>query len=545
VIAILKNGRVITPSLNQVQSYDAIIILGEDVTNTAPMLALSLRQAAKNKPNEQAIALKIPDWNDGAVKEVVQELTGPFYIAAIQATKLDDIATQTYRANPDLIAGLANAVAGKIAQQLKVNEPNPVTALLIQSIAEALMAAKKPLIIAGTCLYSEAIIQSAANLAYALKDKGKDVGLVYIVPEANSIGSVMLADQFLEDAFEQSAQKEAKTVIVLENDLYQRMPQQDTTSFYSGFTNIIALDYLENSTTQIATHVLPAGTFAESAGTLINNEGRAQRFFEVHVPGNDVKSGWKWLNSLMNDSEATLDEVIDHLMATFPQFKAIKSIAPSANFREDTQRIPRETQRFSGRTSMHADKNLSEPRPPVDADSALSYTMEGYVGVPPPALTPFYWSPGWNSVQAINKYQIEVGGALHGGNPGKRLFEPADNSEAGYFEMRPVPPSLKDGEYIVLPMYHIFGSDELSAQSPAMAERVPQAYIALNDADAQKAGVTAGTILEIYINGKKSWLPVKLNLGLPEGIAGLPKGLPETADIHFPFFTTLKPAGND
>ena len=29
---------------------------------------------------------------------------------------------------------------------------------------------------------------------------------------------------------------------------------------------------------------MPAGTFAESDGTLVNSEGRAQRFFQVFVP---------------------------------------------------------------------------------------------------------------------------------------------------------------------------------------------------------------------------------------------------------------------
>jgi NADH-quinone oxidoreductase subunit G len=539
VIAILRNGKVKTPSLNEVQNYDAVFILGEDVTNTAPMLALSLRQAAKNKPNEQATALKIPDWNDAGVREAVQGATGPFFIATAHTTKLDDIATQTYYAQPDLIANLGNTVVACIKQNSTNTEP------LTGTIAEALLAAKKPLIIAGTSLYSEAIIHSAANLAYALKDKGKDVALVYIVPEANSIGSVMLTDKFLEDAFEESGQKEAKTVIILENDLYQRMPQNNTTAFYSGFTNIIALDSLQNLTTELSTHLLPAGTFAESAGILINNEGRAQRFFEVHVPENDVKSSWKWLNDITNDSAINLDRVIDRLTAEFPELEAVKSIAPSANFREDTQKIPRETQRFSGRTSMHANKNVSESQPPGDADSAMSYTMEGYVGVPPPALNPFYWSPGWNSVQAINKYQIEVGGALHGGNPGKRLFEIDEDSEVVYFDLLSDCPLLKAGEYMILPLYHIFGSDELSAQSPAIVERVPQAYIGMNDDDALNASIKEGSILEIALNGKLSWLPVKLNLGLPKGVAGLPKGLPQTAGIHFPFVTTLKPAGND
>ena len=93
---------------------------------------------------------------------------------------------------------------------------------------------------------------------------------------------------------------------------------------------------------------------------------------------------------------------------------------------------------------------------------------------------------------------------------------------------------------MVLPIYHIFGSDELSALSPAIAERVPQPYIALNNDDTLKAGIATGSIIEISFNDSVHSLPVRLDIGLPNGTAGLPKGLKETAGIHFPFMTTLK-----
>ena len=50
--------------------------------------------------------------------------------------------------------------------------------------------------------------------------------------------------------------------------------------------------------------------------------------------------------------------------------------------------------------------------------------MEGTPGQPPGALQPFFWSPGWNSIQAVNKFQSEIGDAIRGGDPGVRLFEP-------------------------------------------------------------------------------------------------------------------------
>jgi len=67
--------------------------------------------------------------------------------------------------------------------------------------------------------------------------------------------------------------------------------------------------------------------------------------------------------------------------------------------------------------------NVSEQAPPRDDDSPLAFTMEGRNGTPPSSLVPFYWSPGWNSVQALYKYTEEPNGSLKGGDPGICLIE--------------------------------------------------------------------------------------------------------------------------
>ena len=557
VISLLKNGKVRTPSLAEVKDFDAIFIIGEDVTNTAPMLALYLRQAAKKAPVELVKAMHIPEWNDAAVKDIVQGATGPFYIATPHITALDEIATHTYRAHPDDVARLAYAVAQHINTPLDIAGTDPDAQTLTTSIAAALLTAKKPLIVSGISLYSQALLDSAASIATALKDQGKDPGLVFIVPEANSIGLVMLSDQFLEDAYEKvgpdddedSAEPDEETAMILENDLYERTFKSQTDLFLRRHKNIIVLDHIENATTRQATHLLPAATFAEADGTLINNEGRAQRFYQVHKPDNAVRSSWKWLQEFLPHQSPIdtkhFDGILENLVREFPELTAITTLAPASGFREGTQKIPREPHRYSGRTAMHADVNVNEPQPPDDADSALSFSMEGFAGVPPPALTPFYWSPGWNSVQAINKYQIEVGGPLHGGNPGKRLFEPSGTTVGTETPTIPPPFTPIPNEWLVLPLYHIFGSDPLSAQSPAIKERIPQPYIALNDPDAAKAGILEGHYVEVLLNGQKHRLQVKLHMGLPHGTAGLPKGLTATAGLQFPFSITLNSAIHD
>ena len=92
--------------------------------------------------------------------------------------------------------------------------------------------------------------------------------------------------------------------------------------------------------------------------------------------------------------------------------------------------------------------------------------MEGYPGHPPPSLIPRFWAPGWNSVQALNKFQDEVGGPLSGGDPGERLIEPTPAKKTAYFENVPAGFEPRAGEWLLLPLHHIFGSEELSALAP-------------------------------------------------------------------------------
>lgn len=544
IIQILKNGKVKTPSLRETEQFDSVFILGEDVTNTAPMLALSLRQSSRRVGiNKVTQSSNIPVWNDAAVRLMSQDEKGPFYIASTANTRLDDIATKTYHAHAENIARLGFAVAHIINDQLPEIKLDENTKSLVKSIADDLLASPKPLIVTGSGLYSASVIEAAANIAYALKDKGKDVGLVFVVPEANSMGLEMLTENHLEDALLKIEEGNTDTTIILENDLYRLLDKNTVDNLFQKSRNTIAFNYLENETTKKSDYVIPAGTFAEASGTIINNEGRVQRFFASYSPRNEVMSSWEWLNEIKNDSiESTnnLDEVINNLVSDFPELKAIKTTAPDANFREGTQKIPREPHRYSGRTAMHANENVNEAESAKDPDSPLSFTMEGYPGKPQPPVIPFIWSPGWNSAQAINKYQVEMAGPLKGGDPGIRLFEVSESANSTYFENVPDVFSAKEGEWTVLPLYHIFGSEELSAKSPAVETRVPAPYIALNINDAAKSGISEGDSLTIGYLDQQLQFPVTLKTGIAEGIIGLPKGLDATKGIQFPFFTKLK-----
>jgi NADH-quinone oxidoreductase subunit G len=183
---------------------------------------------------------------------------------------------------------------------------------------------------------------------------------------------------------------------------------------------------------------------------------------------------------------------------------------------------------------MRANIAVSEPKPPEDPDSPLAFSMEGFKGKPPASLIANYWSPGWNSVQSLNKFQDEVGGLLSGGSPGpvlsgdegRRLIETDTKVEIVYFEEIPDAFAPRQDEYLTIPFQHIYGTDGLSRMSPAVFERIPAPYLALNSSLAEKFGLVEGQLAQINLDGVSLHLPARILDSLPKGLIGLPVGLP-------------------
>jgi NADH-quinone oxidoreductase subunit G len=537
-LRILQNGPAISPSLQAIEHSDGILILGEDVTNTAPIMALRIRQSLRQGPMEIADKLRVPRWLDHAVREAVQDERGPLFVISPYATRLDDVALKTVRATPGEIARLGFAIAHAIDEEAPAVAGLPEDmSQLGAGVAASLLACDRPLVVSGLAARSEAVLDAAAQVARALIRKSRAASVAFAFPESNSVGAALLGGRPFSEAFERARQQQVQTAIVLENDLYRRAPAETVEQFLAAVPHVICLDSLLNDTAARSEFVLPAATFAESEGTLVNSEGRAQRFFKAFIPRGDVQESWRWLGELgsaagnaRSASFEALDEVIAAIAKDLPHLAGITSAAPA---RDAVGKIAREPNRYSGRTSMLANISVHEPKPPEDMDSPLAFSMESGVQSPPPSLIPFFWQPGWNSIQAANKYQSEIGGPLRGGDPGVRLIEPSSAATAGYSSSIP-PARHGDGsEFQVVPVFHIFGSEELSRHAPGIAELSPQAYAAINPTDAGRLGVKAGEAMTLSLDGQTITLPVVLRGDLARGLIGIPAGIPPIAGfIH-------------
>ena len=522
------------PTISDVETADAVLVLGEDVLNTAPRVALAMRQAARGSALEMADAAAIPGWQDAGIRGHAQGALSPVFLATPLPTRIDDIATATLNATPQDIARTGYAIAHGIDGDFAAPEGG-VAEEFVENVAAALGAAKRPLIITGTGSAEAGVVEAAANIAWALRARGADPALLIAPHEANSFGVAMLdAGLTLDAALESVWSGEADTLVVMENDLYRRAESERVDAALTAGSQVVVIDSLENATAQAANLLLPAATYAECNGTFVNYEGRAQRFYQVFEPDEEIAPSWSWIRRAAQGAGrddcawSGVDDLVRDCAESVPALAAMPEAAPLADYRSEADtRIPRQPHRYSGRTAMHADVNVHEPKPTVDEETPFSYSMEGRNAPDQPGSTvPYVWSPGWNSNQSVFKFQQEVNGGLTGGDPGARLIgsEASNGADSGQFRNPPAAFVAANG-LALIPVHAIFGSDELSARSWPVASCSPSPYIVLNPADARELGVEAGD--GVKCDALSVSAEVRLDAAMTRGAAACVVGLPD------------------
>ena len=186
-IEVLSTEGIYNPGMADIESHDAVLVLGEDITQTSSRVALSIRQAAKNEAIKMAAATKTQSWLAEPVKRIGQGVQSPVYVIDIIQTKLEDISKVSVVATPEDITKLGFKVADEIANSAddlsKIVDPQTAEQdasvdtnvdgmqALAQQIAYDLIQADKPLVVSGSSLSSTALIEAAAQITQALSQK--------------------------------------------------------------------------------------------------------------------------------------------------------------------------------------------------------------------------------------------------------------------------------------------------------------------------------------------------------------------------------------
>jgi len=498
-------------TLAGVESFDAILILGEDITNHVPRLALSVRQATRNKAKALGQEKQLVDWQDAAVRELAQADRSPVVIITPMPDRLDDVACQKIRLNTTDIAILGFEIAAGLEGSAGSDACSDICSLLKE--------AKKPLIITGTSLQNPDILRAGVNIGIALQKYNNEAAIFLCASDCNSLGVTALGNQ---NSMEGLLSHNPDLLLVLENDLSQSLGF-DFKEKIKSVKQLVVIDHLDNKTVSECDVVLPAATFAEAEGTYINTEGRAQRSEAVFSPAvfgaselsgkhadgkSDIQASFHLLDALA-DIKRTSSELRQDLIAANSGLIKIKDAAPLDSFRVEGSKLSRMTHRSSGRTAMLADRSVHEPQQAIDQDSAMSFSMEGVQQQAPSSLRAFTWSPGWNSNQSIHKFQSEVGGDDKQGNAGCLVFEKTDQ-HSPYEDIVKQKPTL-------IAKHHIFGSESLSTYASELASLVPQPYLMMNIEMAERLQVKTDDGLSCITDDEEIQFAVIVDAEIPDG----------------------------
>ncbi|GFE61726.1 NADH-quinone oxidoreductase subunit NuoG [Geobacter sp. AOG2] len=219
-------------SQEDVRNADLIALVGCDLLEEAPMMALAVRQA----------------WRSGAKIYLIEP-------------------TLSQRT----LWGLKERVAeGREREEVK---PLPFEYAHVTSLADLPLAeAKRPVIICGATAEGLDAVQSVPRTAK----------LAFILDGPNAFGCAELARQHNAVALSTAlASGRIKGIISFEADLSRDLPE--------GVAVLAAADWRPTGFTHRAGVLLPATAWVEQTGIYVNNEGRAQRFKKVMNPGLPIK----------------------------------------------------------------------------------------------------------------------------------------------------------------------------------------------------------------------------------------------------------------
>jgi NADH-quinone oxidoreductase subunit G len=537
-VSLMRDHALPIATLADAEHADAIMILGDDPSDIAPRLALAIRQAAQRATDETLAARQIPAWNDTPARIAAAGHHNPLIIATPMTSRLDDCATLARRLAPTAILGLASAIADRLDHT--VTRPRGEAPIDIEPMVAILAKAAAPVIVVGGDVCGPGLILAAANIVIALRRAGVPARLSILLPEVNSLGLGLLDAPPLSAAFAMLARGAARRVIVLETDLHRRVETGVLDAAFATVVELAALDSIETPTTQTADLAIGVGSFADGDCTFVNQEGRAQRGFKAIFSTAEPPLAWHILRDAgIASGRLTQGTWHDHatmveaIAAAGRGLAGCKTVWPEAPH-GDMLRPATLPHRYSGRTAVNAHIDVREPKPFSNPDSPLGTTMEGPVLHAGASVVPHVWSPGWNSAQAVNKFQSAIGGTMVSGGGGVMLFG-GTAVKSDYVAL----PEARHATGGFIPIVRVFGSEELSALAPAMAARIAQPPLLLNATEAAARDLSDGDAVTCTVGGTSVERVVVIEPGMADGVIGVAIGFPGDAALCLPGTGTI------
>jgi NADH-quinone oxidoreductase subunit G len=300
----------LTIAMGQIEQADFILAIGADPLNEAPILALCMRKAKRS-----GAMIVVFDPRPIRLPFAFQHL--PFAPSAL-ALHLNHLIAEASAGSSGSFGRTAEEPVPEIANEIKA---------AMAEAARTLGESKRPVIVCGTDIVSETLVESAAKAARRLLASGKQAGLVYLLPAANSHGAALLAGESNASLDQQVEEIEAgriKALIVVECDPVQEFCDRPRLmAALKKLDLLVVLDRRKGETAKAADIFLPTACLFESGGIFINQEYRAQqarpifagglpisqtgqgghppRTFRSDIPGGQLQPAWQTLLQMVDN----------------------------------------------------------------------------------------------------------------------------------------------------------------------------------------------------------------------------------------------------
>ncbi len=331
-------------SLGEIEDADAVIVVGADPLNEAPMLAPALRRAQR-----RGAPVLVADPRPVRLPLAFQHLPLPpealglFLGAAVKDA---------------LPAGAAQALADlprAFWQGLPAADGSAAARVLAES--------RRPLIVCGTETVPDALPAFAADCARLLAIGRERCGLFYLLPGAGAFAAARLSPPgaSLEALLEAIEAGRVRALVAVEADPLSEFPDRPRLERALGQLELlVVLDYLPGATAARAQVLLPTATIFEAGGILVNQEGRLQqaqpvltggipvaqigagshppRDYAAGLPGGKPTPAWQLLKRLAGDTDdADAGDLAACIAEVLPEFAGLP---PAAALPSEGVRLP-------------------------------------------------------------------------------------------------------------------------------------------------------------------------------------------------------------
>ncbi|MGZ3603443.1 MAG: NADH-quinone oxidoreductase subunit NuoG [Thermodesulfobacteriota bacterium] len=301
-------------SMREVEKADFILAVGADPVNEAPMLALAMRQAFRNKAtivviDPRPIFLPFEFEHLPIAPDDLELCLGVLIKGAVDRSAVEKTENEALR----------------FYDALPPDYPDAVLKNRMEKITEKLKQCRDPVIVCGTAIVRETAPDVAADHALLLRAAKGRAGLFYLMPGANAFGAALLSadGSSLMDVIESIEKGSIKALLLVETNPFSTFPDEARLKqAVEKLELLLVMDYLPSPPARLAHIFFPTRTLFEMETSFVNQEGRVQfatpayrggipisrisagdhppRVFRREIPGGEPEPAWEILARLAN-----------------------------------------------------------------------------------------------------------------------------------------------------------------------------------------------------------------------------------------------------